>query len=106
MRKFWERKKANYGTLYISIGKLVLTPRYGSELGGTPIIVTGDKLTAYEEDNVTCVFDRIRTDGFVTKDGRVFCVSPELKRTGRVPFELYIEGERNSFTGMAKFISG
>ena len=65
-----------------------------------------DKLKAFEEDNVTCVFDGIKTDGFVTKDGLVFCVSPELRRTGRVPFELHIEGDKNSFTGFAKFISG
>ena len=89
-----------------SIGKLVLTPRYGSELGGTPIIVTGDKLTAYEEDNVTCVFDGIETDGFVTKDGQVFCVSPEMSRTGRLPFRLHIEGDKTSFTGVTIFISG
>ena len=52
------------------------------------------------------MFDGIKTDGFVTKDGLVFCVSPELRRTGRVPFELHIEGDKNSFTGFAKFISG
>ena len=52
------------------------------------------------------MFDGIKTDGFVTKGGLVFCVSPELKRTGRVPFELHIEGDKDSFTGFAKFISG
>ena len=52
------------------------------------------------------MFDGIKTDGFVTKDGLVFCVSPEMRRTGRVPFELHIEGDKNSFTGFAKFISG
>ena len=93
-------------SLIVVPGKITLTPRYGSEIGGTPIIVTADKLEAFEEDNVTCVFDGIKTDGFVTKDGLVFCVSPELRRTGRVPFELHIEGDKNSFTGFAKFISG
>ncbi|CAI8023305.1 Sushi domain-containing protein 2, partial [Geodia barretti] len=86
-------------------GKITLTPRYGSEIGGTPIIVTGDKITASAEDNVTCVFDGIETDGFVTKDGQVLCVSPEMRRTGRVPFKLHIEGEKNMFNGISIFRS-
>ena len=88
------------------LGKLTLKPRYGSEIGGTPIIVTGDKLIANEEDNVTCSFDGVETDGFVTKDGQVLCVSPEMGKTGRLPFKLHIQGEKISFTGIAIFISG
>ena len=96
----------NVLTMISSIsGKLFLNPRYGSELGGTPIIVSGSKLTVSENDNVTCVFDARETEGFVIDVREVFCVSPELSRTGRVPFKIYIEGEENSFTGIAIYIS-
>ena len=88
-----------------NIGRIVLRPRYGSELGGTPIIVTGDKLSTGEDDNVTCVFDGVESDGFVTKDGQVLCVSPELSRTGRVPFRLQINQVDTSFIAVAIFIS-
>ena len=88
-----------------NIGRIVLRPRYGSELGGIPIIVTGDKLSTGEDDNVTCVFDGVESDGFVTKDGQVLCVSPELSRTGRVPFRLQINQVDTSFIAVAIFIS-
>ena len=87
-------------------GELTLSPRYGSELGGTPIIVSGLKLTVDEGDNVTCIFDSIETQGLATKTGQVLCVSPELTRTGRLTFELRVKGEQSSFTGFAKFRSG
>ena len=86
-------------------GQITLTPRYGSELGGTPVIVTGEKLIANEEDSVICVFDGRETDGFVTKDGQVLCVSPEMSRTGRVPFRLHISGDGTFFTAVATFRS-
>ena len=52
------------------------------------------------------MFDGITTDGFVAKDGQVLCVSPEMRRTGRVPFKLHIKGEGTAFTGISIFISG
>ena len=67
--------------------------------------MTGDKLSAGEDDNVTCVFDGVESDGFVTKDGQVLCVSPELSRTGRVPFRLQINHVDTSFTAVSVFIS-
>ena len=92
-------------TFNTNIGRIALRPRYGSELGGTPIIATGDKLSAGEDDNVTCVFDGVESDGFVTKDGQVLCVSPEMSRTGRVPFRLQINQVDTSFTAVSVFIS-
>ena len=67
--------------------------------------MTGDKLTAEEDDNVTCIFDGVNTKGLVTKDGAVLCVSPEMSRTGRVPFKISIEGKDTLFTGISVFIS-
>ena len=93
--------------IYASItGELTLSPRYGSELGGTPVVVSGVKITVGENDNVTCIFDSIETQGLATKTGQVLCVSPELTRTGRLTFELRVKGEQSSFTGFAKFRSG
>ena len=85
--------------------KIYLEPRYGSELGGTPIIVSGTNLTVSEEDDITCVFDGRETEGHAINDEEVFCVSPELTRTGRVPFKLRIQGGNSSFTGIAIYVS-
>ena len=85
-------------------GQIFLKPRYGSELGGTPVVVSGTNLTVAEEDSVTCVFGVEETEGFVINEREVLCVSPEMPRTGRLPFELRIDGQF-SFTGSGVFIS-
>ena len=90
--------------LYI-LGQIFLKPRYGSELGGTPVVVSGTNLTVAEEDSVTCIFGVEETEGFVISEKEMLCISPEMPRTGRLPFELHIDGQESSFTGSGVFIS-
>ena len=92
-------------TLVFLLGQIFLKPRYGSELGGTPVIVTGTNLTVAEEDSVTCLFGDKQTEGFVVNEREVLCISPEMSRTGRLPFELRIGEQQSSFTGIGVFIS-
>ena len=87
------------------VGQIFLKPRYGSELGGTPIVVSGTNLTVAEDDNVTCIFNGKELEGFVINEKEVLCISPEMTVTGRVPFELHIAGEHSLFTGISIFIS-
>ena len=92
----------------LNAGKIFLKPRYGSELGGTPIIVSGTNLTVAEEDNITCIFDDKETEGFVINEDEVLCISPEMKITGRIPFELHItrhNSDASAFTGIGIYIS-
>lgn len=89
----------------IILGQIFLKPRYGSELGGTPIVVSGTNLTVAEDDNVTCIFNDKETEGFVINEEEVLCISPEMTITGRVPFEVHIAGKNSLFTGISIFIS-
>ena len=91
-------------TLHI-LGQIRLKPRYGSELGGTPVVVSGTNLTVAEDDNVTCIFNDKETEGFVINEEEVLCISPEMTITGRVPFEVHIAGQNLSFTGISIYIS-
>ena len=86
------------------IGQIFLKPRYGSELGGTPVVVTGTNLIVADKDSVTCVFSHTETEGFVINEREVLCISPEMTKTGRMPFELRIDGEQSSITGSGVFI--
>ena len=85
-------------------GHIFLKPRYGGELGGTPVVVSGTNLTVAEEDSVNCVFGGIETEGFVINEREVLCVSPEMSRTGGLPFELCIDGQVSSITWSSVFI--
>ena len=106
VRQHVANRSISNNSIFMFSGKLTLKPRHGTELGGTPIIVSVTQLTAAEDDNVSCIFDRKETVGSVINENEVLCVSPELTRTGRVPFELRITGQNSSFTGISIFISG
>ena len=68
--------------------------------------MSGGQLNANEGDTVTCIFGGKETEGFVVNMEQVLCVSPEMTRTGRLTFELRIEGDNTHFTGFAIFIFG
>ena len=70
--------------------------------------MSGTNLAVAEEDNVTCIFDDKETEGFVINGEEVLCISPEMKITGRIPFELHItrdNSEDSAFTGIGIYIS-
>ena len=70
--------------------------------------MSGNNLTVADEDNVTCIFDDKETEGFVINGDEVLCISPEMKKTGRIPFELHITRQNtdaSDFTGIGIYIS-
>ena len=81
-----------------------LEPSYGSMLGGSGVIVSGDDLVVSEEDEITCIFDGIRVIGVYVSQQRALCISPMLERTGRVNFRLQVRGN-GFFTGDSTFTS-
>ncbi len=69
-----------------------LTPSYGSMLGGTGVIVSGDDLVINQGDVIVCLFDGIGVRGVYINSQQVLCVSPLLERTGKLQFMLNISG--------------
>ena len=70
--------------------------------------MSGTNLTVADEDNITCIFHDKETEGFVINEDEVLCISPEMKITGRIPFELHItrqNREVSDFTGIGIYIS-
>lgn len=85
---------------------LVLSPRYGNILGGQEVRVAGPCFDNAED--FTCVFDGIEVRGIYLNEYYVLCVSPQLSRTGRVPFELMVDRttlRNGSFTSCKLSIS-
>ena len=85
-------------------GMMHLNPSYGSALGGTGVIVTGDMLRLSTGDNIMCTFDGVQVPGVYVSSTQALCVSPLLERIGQVEFRLRVTGI-NSFTGEANFNS-
>lgn len=83
---------------------IILDPTYVSMLGGSGVVVTGDYLALSEQDQIRCNFDSIEVDGVYVSQDKALCISPMLKRTGRLQFRLQVTG-RNSFSGKATFTS-
>lgn len=88
------------------IGIIVLDPNYGTVLGGSSVIVTGDQLLVSEEDDVFCRFDATQTRGVYVSQNKVLCISPTLDRTGKVDFRLQVtRNSRNFFTAESTYTS-
>ena len=75
-------------------GTINLSPNYGSQLGGSPIQVTGSKdsnIKFREDDTISCTFDSEDVQGVYVDDDTALCVSPHLNKTGKVLFQLIIQ---------------
>lgn len=79
-----------------------LDPSYGSMLGGTGVIVTGEDLVVNQGELIVCLFDEIQVRGVYIDSRQVLCVSPLLERTGKLQFVLNISG---SISGKSIFTS-
>lgn len=79
----------------ILLGMINLSPSYGSMLGGTGVIVTGDDLIVNQGDVIVCSFDGIGVRGVYMSSQRILCVSPLLERTGKLQFMLNISGSNS-----------
>ena len=65
-----------------------ITPHYGNQLGGTPVLIKG--ISFNELVNITCQFDDIKTQGIRMSNREAMCVSPRLPKSGSVPFSVSI----------------
>ena len=84
-----QRYTVHWVTLLCSClpGQLLLVPRSGTILGGTPVRVYGP--CAQEPKDIKCVFDSEEVEGkYYPDQGQFVCVSPRFQKTGRVKFTL------------------
>ena len=66
---------------------MLLVPRSGTILGGTPVRVNGS--FASEPNDIKCVFDSEEVEGkYYPDQGQFVCVTPRFQKTGRVQFIL------------------
>ena len=89
-------------------GAIQLTPHYGNQLGGAPIIVSGTDVKFGEGDDITCIFHDQEVKGVYVNEEQALCVSPQLSQTGTVLFQLQIvrdEPGSSFFSGEANYIS-
>ena len=75
----------------LPIGVLQLNPWYGHILGGVPVILTGPTYIR-STDKFYCLFDDIKVDGVYVSQTQVLCVTPRLKKIGRVNVQLFRNG--------------
>ena len=69
------------------LGQLLLVPRSGTILGGTPVRVYGP--CAQNPKDIKCAFDTEEVGGKYYPDrGQFVCVTPRFQKTGRVQFTL------------------
>lgn len=70
---------------------LNLSPRYGSQLGGTLVTVNGP---CFEESySVECSFAGVTTPGIYRDRESVVCVSPAMNAIGRVEVTVTVREE-------------
>lgn len=84
-----------------------LNPSYGSMLGGTGVIITGEDFTVSQGDVIVCLFDGVGVRGVYIDSQQVLCVSPLLERTGKLEFKLNISGSNSGesvFTSRKFFV--
>ena len=76
----------------ITLGMINLDPHYGSMLGGTGVIVTGDQIELSEDDDIMCIFDGNQVRGVYVSNAKALCISPILERRS----SLYVLRETTS----------
>ena len=74
-------------------------------LGGTGVMVSGTKLFVSVDDDIRCTFDGITVKGVYFDQRNILCISPLLSRTGRVPFQVSVNGDTSNFSGQSTFTS-
>ena len=73
--------------VFNSIGRLLLVPRSGTILGGTPVRIY--RPYTQNPKDVKCVFDTVEVEGkYYPGRGQFVCVTPRFQKTGHVQFTL------------------
>ena len=68
-----------------------LNPWYGNILGGVPVILTGPTYIK-STDKLYCLFDGVKVDGVYVSQRQVLCVTPRLRKIGKVNVQLFHNG--------------
>ena len=71
-----------------SIGSYSISPNYGNQLGGTPIIIAGPCFN--ESSSITCHFGDIETPCVRISQMEAMCISPKLDVNGRIPIKVKV----------------
>ena len=72
-------------------GNIVISPNYGNQLGGTPVIIEGPCFN--ENDIIQCVFGSSDpVPGAQVNEVKALCISPSTLKTGNVEFILKVNG--------------
>lgn len=87
-------------TLFTLDPQIFITPHHGNVLGGQTVTVQGPCFD--QHDNNVCVFDGVEVTSVFVNRFKIVCISPQLSRTGRVPFNLTVNGDQR---GEATFSS-
>ena len=85
-----------FGSLILYTGVVSLSPRLGSQLGGTFVTVSGP---CFEPtDTVECSFGAVATPGHYMNRESVACVSPAMNAIGRVEMTLVVTSANGDIT--------
>ena len=69
---------------------LIISPRYGIHLGGQSVIVQGP---CFEPSSrLKCIFGTTEVTGVYVNNSKALCISPMLRRAGRVEFTIIVDG--------------
>ena len=72
--------------LFVLGDSITLSPSYGNQLGGTPIIIQGPCFNT--EDSIKCSFNATEVSAVVMSNERAMCISPMLHSAGVIKFKL------------------
>ena len=70
----------------VHVGRVQIQPSYGSMLGGAGVMVRFLSQLFENFEEIICTFDGIEVNGTFVNSVMALCVSPQLSRTGQVPF--------------------
>ena len=80
---------------------MYFSPVIGSLLGGESIVITGP--TFQPDDDITCTFGEVVTDGVYVDQARAVCVVPPATAELLIEVELRVRRGSTELTGRAKF---
>ena len=72
-------------TAFFLAAELVLTPSFGNQLGGTPVLVRG---RCREGGDIQCLFAGAATIGRYVDNNTVLCITPVVNILGSVGLDL------------------
>lgn len=109
MSAFLSKEKPTIDTCYRGtctyifpcIGSLpvTLSKRVGSLLGGDIVIVSG--ISFQQDDEIACIFDKVRVEGLYISGNRTVCVTPPMEKESVVLFKIEVTRGREVFGGEA-----